>query len=407
MIKGYKLDFINFFALIINPLILVLLAVIYGMSFPYGWTEFWLGVFGYYVCNITAGVAIHRLWSHGAFKTNKFIEAILMLLSSGTCQGAVIIWTSNHYYHHRYTDKAEDPHSPLRFKNKIKGFIWAHIGWLLFYNPRENVKINKAVATKLGKNKLLKWQMKNYWKLVSFMNIVPPVLVGYFLYGNIYGAFAGYIFINLGRSFQQHATFCVNSLCHFTGTRKYTRSNTSRDIWWFAPFLLGENWHNFHHAFPRDYRNGHKWYHFDVHKWIIFLMSKLNLAWDLQTTSNLRINAKIEHTKALINKPMQNDWLELQQKSEKIALSISKKLKEMEDFSINIKEKLQDNLFDLQNKVNFISASAKNIINLSGLSSLELLKSSQGQIYILENKFQLLIKKLDELVIAETSDICY
>lgn len=407
MIKDYKLSLIVSFVLIIYPLIIILLTIIYLMHFSFGWFEFGLILSGYYVYNIAVGVGLHRLWSHDAFKTNKFVEGVLMLLSAGTFQGPVIMWASNHYYHHIYTDEKEDPHSPLRFKSKVKGFFWSHMGWMLFHNPKENVKIHRAIVKKLGRNKLLNWQMKHYWKIAIFMNIVPPMVLGYCLYGNIYGAFAGYIFIGLGRGLQQHATFCINSLCHFVGTAKYTNKNTSKDIWWFAPFLLGENWHNFHHAFARDYRNGHKWYHFDAHKWIIFLMSKVNLAWDLHTTSDIRINAKIEQTQKSVNKSIQDDWQELQVKSDQIILSIGKKLSEIENASVNIKKKLQNKLFDLHNRVNSLSVTAKNLVKLPELSSIGLLKSSQKKISQLENKFQLLIKKLDELLIVKTNNICY
>lgn len=103
------------------------------------------------------------------------------------------------------------------------------------------------------------------------MNTIMPALVGYLI--------------------EQHATFSVNSLCHFVGSKKYYKGTTG-DIWWMALFLLGENWHNFHHAFPLDYRNGVKWYYFDVHKWIINVMSKLGLAWNLEVTPEIRIQAK-------------------------------------------------------------------------------------------------------------------
>ncbi len=53
----------------------------------------------------------------------------------------------------------------------------------------------------------------------------------------------------------------------------------------FQPGLLvgvadhaGEGYHNYHHTFPRDYRNGPQWYNVDPSKWLIYTLSKLGLA---------------------------------------------------------------------------------------------------------------------------------
>ncbi len=48
-----------------------------------------------------------------------------------------------------------------------------------------------------------------------------------------------------------------------------------------ALLTSGEGWHSFHHAFPHDYRNGHKVYHWDPSKWFIYTLSQLGLVWDL------------------------------------------------------------------------------------------------------------------------------
>eukprot|EP01083_Nonionella_stella_P307729 1082784_1 len=46
---------------------------------------------------------------------------------------------------------------------------------------------------------------------------------------------------------------------------------------------MGEGYHNFHHEFPNDYRNGFKWYHYDPTKWFILCMKYVGLAYDLNT----------------------------------------------------------------------------------------------------------------------------
>jgi stearoyl-CoA desaturase (delta-9 desaturase) len=140
------------------------------------------------------------------------------------------------------------------------------------------------------------WQFRNYWKIAVLVNTLLPFCIGYVIGGNLQYGVAGFVFIGIGRAIQQQATFCINSLVHFFGSKKYV-NGTAGDIPLLFFMFLGENWHNFHHAFPRDYRNGHKWYHLDAHKWIIALMEKLGLASNLVRTPKERIMAKIELTK--------------------------------------------------------------------------------------------------------------
>jgi len=66
------------------------------------------------------------------------------------------------------------------------------------------------------------------------------------------------------------------------GSRPYTDENSARDNGIIALFTFGEGYHNFHHIFEYDYRNGIQWWHFDPTKWLI-----KSLSW-FKLTSNLR-----------------------------------------------------------------------------------------------------------------------
>lgn len=334
------------FILIIYPIILVSLVISYSSKFHIGWFEILMSIVGYYGSNIAVGVGFHRLWSHNSYKTNKYVEFILAMMSAGTLQGPVLAWASDHHKHHTYTDKEQDPHSPLKYKNPILGFIWSHIGWMLV-GEGSYKHIDRVTMVKLGKNKLLKWQLKYYWQIATFMTIVPPAILGYIFGGSLNTAYAAILFIGVGRTLQQQATFCVNSLCHFVGGKKYAKS-TAGDIWWMALFLLGENWHNFHHAFPSDYRNGVKWYHFDVHKWIIFLMSKVGLAWNLESTADARIQAKVNETKEQTVEIRKLKLSSLQDRADQLMQHVKSKLNEVENSSENIKKQLSKSFLEVQ-----------------------------------------------------------
>ena len=305
------------------------------------------------------GVGLHRLWSHSAFKTHKAIEFILMIISTATLQGPVLAWASDHYKHHSFTDKDQDPHSPYKYKNKIVGFLWSHIGWMLFADTTKH--ISRITMVKLGRNPLLRWQLHYYWQLVVCTNVLFPLLLGYSIGCGAQDAFACIVFVNVARFFQQQATFCVNSLCHFIGKTPFY-NGTAGDISWMCIFLLGENWHNFHHAFAQDYRNGHKWYHLDIHKWIIFALEKLGLAWDVVRVSEQRILSKHMDVK----NEFLNKAIEIAESarlySDNIANNARIKIAELEASRLDMKHKVLTKIQKLEKSAHDISDMATYLI---------------------------------------------
>lgn len=345
-----NLNYIATFALIIYPIILICLGISYAIGNSVGWFELILFLTGYYMANISVGLGLHRLWSHDAYKTNKYVEFILAVLSAGTLQGPALSWASNHFDHHTYTDTEKDPHTPQKYNGGFMGFLWSHMCWMLI-GEGSYKSINRVTMVKLGRNKVLRWQLKYYWHIAIAMNTIVPAFVGFVFGGSALAAYAGFLFIGLGRALQQQATFFVNSLCHFVGTQKYT-NGTSRDIWWLAFMLLGENWHNFHHAFPSDYRNGARWYHTDVHKWLIYLMSKCGLAWGLKKTTKVRIDAKIAQTKDQLSELKKNKIASMQSTLNELNSMCAEKLSELENSSMEVKKKFWKSLSAAERRIN-------------------------------------------------------
>jgi hypothetical protein len=116
-----------------------------------------------------------------------------------------------------------------------------------------------------------------------FALVTSTALIGVPLFGYAYNGWIGgvgcFMLAGVGRIFLVlNSTFCINSVCHLWGSQPYSRSNSSRDSWWVSLITLGEGYHNYHHTFPRDYRNGLQWYNFDPSKWLIYVLSKLGLA---------------------------------------------------------------------------------------------------------------------------------
>lgn len=368
--KNIKINYIAGFVVIVYPLIICFLGLLYWNKFGVSTFEIVCVIASFYSFCISVGIGIHRLWAHGSYKTNKFIEFILAVVSAGTLQGPVLAWVSDHDKHHSYTDVlGKDPHTPLKYclleenkneystKGKLKGFFWSHMGWMLDGKaPRK--QIERSALKRLGKNKIVMWQFKNYWRIAILVNTLIPFSIGYGIGGSLQYAIAGFIFIGIGRAMQQQATFCINSVVHFFGSKKYT-NGTAGDIPALFFMFLGENWHNFHHAFPLDYRNGHKWYQLDVHKWIIALMEKLGLASDVIRTPNERIKAKVELTKQQFAINMKKQLNDIETMLTKLVETLTKEIDEhLNQVSVNVINKLiklKQKALVLGNKIEYLT----------------------------------------------------
>ncbi|MBU3758760.1 MAG: acyl-CoA desaturase [Candidatus Omnitrophica bacterium] len=224
--------------------------------------------------SITAGY--HRLFSHATYKAHPALQFLFLFFGAAAFEQSALDWSAQHRDHHRFVDTERDPYSIQ------KGFFYAHIGWLIFWKhrvPYENVR-------DLEKNAMIRHQHQKYHLWAIGSGIVVPVLIGA-LAGHALGAFL--LAFCFRTAFIHHATFCINSVCHMFGTATYDVHASAKDHWFVAYLTNGEGYHNFHHRFPSDYRNGIRWYHWDPSKWLIASLAKAGLAWDLKKVSNFRI----------------------------------------------------------------------------------------------------------------------
>ena len=212
----------------------------------------------------------HRLHSHRAYNAHPLLDAVLAFLGSGAFQGSIKWWARNHRIHHRFIDTEKDPY------NAKRGFWWSHLGWMIFKQNYE--ELGTADISDLTSNKIVMWQHKHYLKLAIFSGIILPTLVCGLFWGDWMG---GYFYAGLLKIFTlHHTTFFINSLAHspLLGSQNFSKEHTSHDSWICALLTFGEGYHNFHHEFAQDYRNGIKWYHWDPAKWMIRLSEMVGLA---------------------------------------------------------------------------------------------------------------------------------
>ena len=199
------------------------------------------------------------------------------MFGAATFEGSALEWCTDHRNHHCYTDTDRDPYS-------VKHGYWhAHIGWLFTLDPS---KRNFANVAELQNSALIRFQHRYYIVISILMGFVLPTVIASF-WGEPLAGFviAGALRITLSH----HSTFCINSLCHILGKRKYSDKITARDNWLSALVTFGEGYHNYHHRFPIDYRNGVRLYQFDPGKWLVRGLSFVGLAKNLRYISKKRI----------------------------------------------------------------------------------------------------------------------
>ncbi|MBR9729361.1 acyl-CoA desaturase [Shewanella intestini] len=230
--------------------------------------------------SITAGY--HRLWSHKAYKAHPIVRFAYALGGALALQNSALHWCSDHRIHHKHVDNNDkDPYSAK------KGFWYSHIGWMLREYQASRYHDYKNVRD-LQNDKIVMWQHKHYLLLAVIMNIGLPIFLGW-LNGDILSMLlmAGLLRLVL----VHHCTFFINSLAHIWGSQPYTDRNTARDNAFLALLTYGEGYHNFHHIFENDYRNGIHWWDYDPTKWLIKFFSWFNLATDLRKVPQERIES--------------------------------------------------------------------------------------------------------------------
>jgi stearoyl-CoA desaturase (delta-9 desaturase) len=188
-----------------------------------------------------------------------------------------------------------------------KGLFYAHMGWLMFklrpLPPFDNV-------ADLKKDPLLVWQDRYIHLIAVLVAFVLPASIG-FLWGGWKAALGAFLIAGVLRVVVvQHATFCINSLCHYIGAQPYSSTCSARDSWILAIPTFGEGYHNYHHEFQHDYRNGVKPWQIDPTKWIIWALSKIGLASNLRRVPQEKIIlAELAETKHRLEATLANPAL--------------------------------------------------------------------------------------------------
>ena len=259
----------------------------------------------YVLTGLGVTVGFHRLFAHRSFTTVKSVRAALAVLGSMSLQGPVIRWVTNHRKHHAHSDEEGDPHSPhLTGHGGLRGAfagLWhAHVGWI-FGGDRAP---QDRYARDLLQDPLILFvdRTAGLWVLLG---LALPFGAGLAVTGTLEGALIALLWGGAVRIFLvHHMTFAINSLCHFTGRRRFETDDGSRNLAWLAPITLGEAWHNNHHAFPASAFHGLRRRELDLGGWFIVGLERLGLAWNVKRVSSERQALRIQRAASGMARPL-------------------------------------------------------------------------------------------------------
>ena len=211
------------------------------------------------------GAGYHRYFSHRAYATSRAFQFVLAFLAQSTAQKSVLWWAAKHRHHHLHSDTEHDVHSP-----RHKGFVYSHVGWIF---------ARKHDATDLVKVGDFASYPELMW--LHRLEILPAAVVAVlcFLLAGWSGLVVGFLWSTV---LLYHATFCINSLAHVHGRKRYVTGDDSRNNWLLAFFTMGEGWHNNHHAYQSSVRQGFRWWEIDVTYCLLKGLSFLGIVWDLK-----------------------------------------------------------------------------------------------------------------------------
>jgi stearoyl-CoA desaturase (Delta-9 desaturase) len=271
----------------------ILVAV--GMWFGWGgklldWRGLLVLVLSYVLIGTGVTVGFHRLLTHRSFKTGRLLRAAFAALGSAAAEGPVIDWVATHRKHHQFSDLEGDPHSPhvghgSGWSGALSGLLHAHIGWV--FSDME-VADERRYAKDLLADPMIRFVDRTFLLWV-FAGLALPFALGAALTGSVVGGLTALLWGGAARIFLlHHATFSINSLCHFFGRREYHTGDESRNLAWLAIPTWGEAWHNNHHAFPTSYRHGLRRWQIDPSAGVIRLLEVCGLAWDVVRVDDAR-----------------------------------------------------------------------------------------------------------------------
>lgn len=247
------------------------------------WSDVIVFAIVYVACGLGVTVGFHRHLTHRAFSTSRPVRVTLAILGSAAIEGPVISWVADHRKHHAFADREGDPHSPHvghsgGLRGALRGLLHAHVGWLFVHTDRA---AKRRYAPDLLNDPAIRFVDRTFF-VWAILGLLVPFGLGFAIGGSLFAGFTGLLWGGAVRMLVlHHVTYSINSLCHFFGRRRFPTDDESRNLLWLAPLSFGESWHNNHHAFPTSAEHGMRRWELDPSAWVIRLLERMGLVWDV------------------------------------------------------------------------------------------------------------------------------
>ena len=240
----------------------------------------WLGLatLVWYLQMVGVLIGYHRYFSHKSFETGRVMRFVFGFLGCISGQKGPIFWACHHRMHHNGCEEDHDIHSPysygdLKGFNLVRGFFWSHFLHLVENGPTPVED---------------KW-VRDLLKQPEVVFLEKQATLIYYLFG---GAMVAAFGINgliwgffIPSFFSWNCVMLVNSAVHIWGEKPYISKLApdcnARNIWWLSIPMLGDNWHNNHHADMNSARAGFYWWQLDLNYCLIWLLGKAGLVWNI------------------------------------------------------------------------------------------------------------------------------
>jgi stearoyl-CoA desaturase (delta-9 desaturase) len=292
--EANRVDWIIALLVVVVPTIAAVAAIPLAVARWISWSDVLIAAVMYFFSAAGLGVGFHRLLTHRSFKCGPVVRSLLCIAGSMAVQGPAIRWVADHRRHHAFADRPGDTHSPQNpagsgLLGVLRSLWWAHVGWLF--------DTNKTTVRRFAPDLLadpLIVRLDRIYLVWIFATLAVPGLAGLALTQSLEGALSAIFWGGLIRIFVLHQlTWSVNSVGHrFFGSQPFRTHDQSRNIWLMGWLILGEGWHNNHHAFPESAFHGLEWFQVDINGYIIRLLERTGLAWDVKRVGTEAMAAK-------------------------------------------------------------------------------------------------------------------
>lgn len=236
---------------------IAILQLVSGTAVDYWWVYFAVG----YVCLMLIGISAcyHRMLSHNSFTVSTPVKVVMLWFATLAGQGNPLFWVTVHSgYHHPHSDSANDVHSPLH------GLFHSYIGWM--FTLEENRLRPKGRAIRLMADPVVMWFTKHYQTIFWSSHLVIGVL-----------CYEIWLWLIAVPALVTLHSFSINtSFNHIPslGYKNFKTSDLSINSIVLFPLILGEAWHNNHHANPSSYSFKEKWWELDPTAVIIDILKR-------------------------------------------------------------------------------------------------------------------------------------